>query len=258
MTTNTEIAQHCQQIAFMFGKAKEPWKAKAFSAAAEYLYARPDEDPLQMVNGKLVEKIKGVGSAIKDVIEQFCETGTSEKMKKLVKEMPDVDFNRFDASICKRKVTQLLKPLTEAGVDWGYAGSMRRGLATVKDVDVVVCLKNEAERLLVQKCLNDEGLKADVRNGQEKIGVSIPIQNQGKSFTLDLNFTTPKERGAMYLYFTGPKAFNIAQRGKAKRMGMTLNQRGLFDTDGNCIASKTEEEIFEALNWKYTAPAKRA
>lgn len=257
MVSNVDIANHLQQISFLFSKAKEPWKSKAFSTVAEMLYGRAE--PLKIENGILLEKIPGVGKAIKEVIEQFVTTGTSEKIKKLIDMLPDEDFERFDASVCKRKVTQLLKPLSEAGIDWGFAGSMRRGLKTVKDVDVIVCLHDEEkERAIVQQTIENAGLKADVRNGQEKIGVSIPIHSQGRSFVLDLNFTTPNERGAMYLYFTGPKVFNIKQRSKAKRMGLRLNQKGLFDSDGNCIASKTEEEIFDALNWKYLEPKDRS
>lgn len=256
MVSNTAIAEHLQQISFLFLKAKEPWKSKAFSKVAGELNAR--NEPLEIVQGNLLEKIPGVGSAIKAVIEQFVTMGSSEKMDRLIAMLPDEDITRFNASTCKRKVTALLKPLTEAGVDWGYAGSMRRGLQTVKDVDVIVCLHDEEkDRALVQKVLDDAMLSTDVRNGQEKIGVSIPVHSQGRSFVLDLNFVTPESRGAMYLYFTGPKAFNIAQRGKAKAKGLRLNQKGLFDADGNNIASRTEEEIFEALNWKYAAPAER-
>lgn len=256
MVSNATIAEHLQQISFLFLKAKEPWKSKAFSKVAGELHAR--HEPLELTQGKLREKIPGVGKAIKDVIEQFVSTGSSEKMNRLLAMLPNEDITRFDASTCKRKVSVLLKPLTAAGIDWGYAGSMRRGLQTVKDVDVIVCLNDEKkDRALVQKVLKEANLSADVRNGQEKIGVSIPVRSQGRSFVLDLNFVTPESRGSMYLYFTGPKAFNIAQRKKAKAKGWRLNQKGLFDANGNNIASQTEEEIFEALDWPYAEPAER-
>ena len=254
--TNQQITEHLKQIAFLFLKAKDQWRSRAFSKVAGELQVR--RVPLKFAKGKLQDNVPGVGKAIRDVIEQFYATGDSEKLKKLRVKLPNEVFERFDAKTCKRKVTQLLKPLTEAGVDWGFAGSVRRGNPTVKDVDVVVCLHNEEkERALVAGVLKNEGLTADVRNGQEKVGVSIPIKSQGRSFTLDLNFTKPESRGSMYLYFTGPKAFNIAQRAHAKKNGLRLNQHGLYKGKKQ-IAGATEEEMFEALNWEYTVPEERA
>ena len=261
MTTNFEvnqtIADHLQQIAHLFGKNKDVWRSKAFSNASSVFRIR--HESIEVKSGLVLPRIKGVGKAVNDVIVEFLESGTSKKLEKLKTQFPNEVLERFDAVICKRKVTELLKPLTDAGVDWGYAGSMRRGSATVKDVDVIICLKDEAvERALVKKVLEDAGLTPDVRNGEVKVGVSIPIKNQGRSFTLDLNFTYPECRGAHYLYFTGPKVFNINQRGQAKEKGLRLNQKGLFDANGKLIAGATEEEIFAALGQIYIEPTKRA
>jgi DNA polymerase/3'-5' exonuclease PolX len=254
MIDNQSIADHLKQISYIFLKDKEPWKAKAFSKVADEVESRCEPVPFE--DGRLAVRIPGAGKAITEVMEQFVATGTSRKLEGLKARLPDAVFERFDAGVCKRKVTRLLAPLTEAGVDWGFAGSARRGCKTVKDVDVVVCIVDERERGLLSDLLEEEGLSADVRDGQEKIGVSVPVLSQGRSFTLDLNLTIPERRGAMYLYFTGPKAYNIGQRGIAKRMGMKLNQNGLF-RDGECIASRTEEDIFEALGMEYVEPRKR-
>lgn len=250
------LVDHLLQIAHLFGKAKEPWKSKAFSKVANELKVRRME--ILISDGAVQTKIPGAGSAINDVIVQFLSTGTSEKMAKLKTLLPNEVIERFDASTCKRKVSELLSPLTKAGVDWGFAGSMRRGLQTVKDVDVIVCLTDEAkERALVEKILSDAGLAADVRNGAEKVGVSIPIKSQGRSFTLDLNFTRPEYKGGHYLYFTGPKAYNIAQRGRAKDKGFLLNQKGLFK-DNELVSGATEKDIFAALGEMYLEPEQRA
>ena len=252
---NDNLIDHLQQIAHLFLKLKDQWRSRAFSNVAGQI--RVYGKKITVKNGKVEDDIPGVGSAINDVIVQFLTTGTSVKMKKLREKLPDEVLERFDSKVCKRKVNELLEPLTKAGVDWGYAGSMRRGQKTVRDVDVVVVIENGNERDLVYKILEKANLKPDVRNGKEKIGVSIPIKNQGRSFTLDLNFTVPEYRGAYYLYFTGPKALNITMRGEAKNMGLRLNQNGLFKGSKN-IACKTEEEIFKALGREYVEPELRA
>jgi DNA polymerase/3'-5' exonuclease PolX len=256
MPTNEEIANHLQQIAHLFLKAKEQYRSKAFSKVADGIRFR--QLPITILDGKIQEKIEGVGESINETIVQFITTGTSDKMEKLRALLPNEVVDRFEASVCKRKVTELLQPLTDATVDWGFAGSMRRGLKTVKDVDVIICLSpDERERAMVKKLLKDAGLAADIRDGDEKVGVSIPIKSQGRAFALDLNFTTPAKRGAHYLYFTGPRSFNIEQRQRAKNLGLLLNQKGLF-RDEVCVAGKTEEEIFAALGEKYLEPAERS
>jgi len=251
------IADHLKLIAHMFLKDGDQWRSRAFSKVAGELETPVYRKGIEIKNGKLVETIPGVGKAIKDVIEEFVAGGTSRKLEKLKEKMPNEVFERFDAKTCKTKVNKLLRPLTLMGIDWGYAGSMRRGSPTVKDVDVIVCLKNESEKAKVKKVIAEAGLEADVRNGNEKIGVSIPVKAQGRSFTLDLNFTTPESRGAMYLYFTGPKAFNIAMRGEAKARKMRLNQNGLFKGQKK-LAGETEEEMFEAMGWEYLEPGDRS
>lgn len=256
MVSNENIADHLQLISHLFLRNRDPWRSRAFSKVADMLRTRSAS--LEIRDQKVQDAIPGMGSAINTVIVEFVSTGDSRKLQKLRALLPEAVVERFDSLVCRRKVNQLLKPLTEAGVDWGFAGSMRRGCRTVKDVDVIVCLGDEAlERKLILDTLKSAGLRADVRNGREKVGVSIPIKNQGRSFTLDLNFTTPQHRGAHYLYFTGPRSYNIEQRRRAKVRGLLLNQRGLY-RGRQLLAGATEQEIFDALGEKFLAPDQRA
>lgn len=71
------------------------------------------------------------------------------------------------------------------------------------------------------------------------------------------------ELGAALIYFTGNDIFNRSLRLKARHMGLSLNQRGLFKdvirdrktgvklTAGERVASRTEQEIFEKLGTKW-------
>lgn len=256
MKTKEEICEHLQQIAYLFLKAKEQWRSRAFSNAVGMLRMRQGELTFNE-DGKLTDQITGVGDAIKTVIEQFNKTGTSDKLNKLREMLPNEIVERFNAKTAKQKVNKLLEPLADKGVKWQFAGSLRRGLKTVKDVDVVVTLKDDdKEKAIVRKLIEDAGLKVDVRDGETKWGISIPVVTAGRSFTLDLNFCHEENEGAYLLYFTGSKALNIDMRGLAKRKGMLLNDKGLFRGDV-CVASKTEREIFEALEMAYIEPEKR-
>src|SRR5690606_24948946 len=58
----------------------------------------------------------------------------------------------------------------------------------------------------------------------------------------------PEAIGAATLYFTGSKAHNVKLRQRAIERGWILNEYALADeTTGEAIASRTEEDIYAAL-----------
>jgi DNA polymerase (family 10) len=75
---------------------------------------------------------------------------------------------------------------------------------------------------------------------------------------VDIYRTDPENFGAMLLFLTGPQEFNIIMRAKAKRKGMLLNQKGLYDRETReFIAGENEEEIFNAMGINYKDPKLR-
>jgi DNA polymerase/3'-5' exonuclease PolX len=71
-------------------------------------------------------------------------------------------------------------------------------------------------------------------------------------FHVDIVFLPKEEWGSGLLWFTGSKVFNINMRARAKKMGYTLNQKGLFDQNGDQIKAFTEKEIMYALKMNWT------
>ncbi|KAH8913955.1 Nucleotidyltransferase [Atractiella rhizophila] len=77
------------------------------------------------------------------------------------------------------------------------------------------------------------------------------------------------ERGAAWIYFTGNDIFNRSLRLKARHMGYSLNQCGLYKgvlrkqaggaktTNGEKVAGESEEEIFRILGVKWRPPEER-
>lgn len=63
----------------------------------------------------------------------------------------------------------------------------------------------------------------------------------------------PEAWGAAIFYLTGPAQYQVAYRARAKRMGMVLNQHGLW-RDGVRIAGATEASIYEGLGKLYKPP----
>jgi DNA polymerase (family 10) len=77
----------------------------------------------------------------------------------------------------------------------------------------------------------------------------------------------PASYGAALMYFTGSKDHNVALRERALKMGMTLNEYGLFPEDKEKtpphargvrpVAAKTEADIYQALKLPYLPPEVR-
>jgi len=246
--TNLDIAVHLSEIGSLFSKIPEPWKARAFFKVANYLRKNPD---LEIYKNNQLIKIPGAGKAINDVIMSFIQTGTSKKYQKLIKNVKINEPVKFSSNKVRKIIDNLFKDLK---LDWGYAGSMRRGQKKIKDVDVIVCIKNDQEKQTLRQYLFDRNLEPNIRNGDKKWGISILIDD--KEITLDLNFCTPENKGAYYLYFTGSKEFNIEMRSYVKKLGLKLNEYGLFKDDVK-LASKTEKDIFQAMSLKYLDPLER-
>jgi len=127
------------------------------------------------------------------------------------------------------------------------AGSVRRKEKDIKDIDFV-CVPEDLDKL--KKFIYDNDSFYVYRDGEKLISFVT------KSCKVDIYFATEDNFGAMLLFLTGSGGHNIGLRRIAKSMGFKLNQYGLW-LDSKCIASKTEEDIYNALNREYKAPELR-
>lgn len=80
--------------------------------------------------------------------------------------------------------------------------------------------------------------------GNKKIIALSKIKNS--ILKIDILLTSKKSFPFAYIYFTGPKLFNIFLRKEAKNQNLKLNEYGL--SNFNC---KNEKDIFKILNIKY-------
>ncbi len=129
------------------------------------------------------------------------------------------------------------------------AGSVRRGRETVGDVDLLtLCaephpvLEHFVKHPRVTEVLARGGNKASVKVGLEGLQV-------------DLRALPRESYGAAMQYFTGSKVHNVALRTRAVKMGLTLNEYGLFKLDTEeRVAGATEEEIYKKLKLDWVPP----
>ena len=83
---------------------------------------------------------------------------------------------------------------------------------------------------------------------------------------IDLRVVPKESYGAALNYFTGSKDHNVVIRARANKLGLTLNEYGLFkvnkkgekSAEGRTrVAGRTEEEVYRALRMAYPEPELR-
>lgn len=131
------------------------------------------------------------------------------------------------------------------------AGSIRRQRPAIRDVDIVVgCSERNRLRVIA-------GLRQALPNaGKGEVKVRGEIRVAGHVRQIDVSVTSLSSWGACMMYLTGSKEHNVLMRVKAKQMGYTLNEYGIWKGE-ELVASKTEAEIYEALGLKYMEPSER-
>jgi DNA polymerase (family X) len=161
---------------------------------------------------------------------------------------------RFLLSFGKKVVDELIPYLAESGgiEKITAAGSLRRGKDTIGDLDIVVTGPGalaSMERFVVHpkahNVLGKGANKASIQFGMEGLQV-------------DLRALPHESYGAAMQYFTGSKEHNIALRLRAQKLGLTLNEYGLFRVeDEQRVAGETEEEVYEKLGLRWIPPELR-
>ncbi len=84
------------------------------------------------------------------------------------------------------------------------------------------------------------------------------IQYGLEGLQVDLRALAQESYGAALQYFTGSKEHNIVLRSRALKLGLTLNEYGLFRLeDEQRVAGETEEAVYEKLGLAWIPPELR-
>lgn len=180
--------------------------------------------------------------------------GFGEKLEKTIIESVEKGINtqkRFLYSFAKKAANDIIKYLNGCGhkkVD--YAGSLRRCLETVGDIDIIAV----GDEKIIDDFLKFSDIERILSAGELKSSVILKNQIQ-----CDLRVFKESSYGSALCYFTGSKQHNIRLRELANRAGYLLNEYGLFKKSGSKekVAGKTEEEIYKKLGMQYIPPELR-
>ncbi len=144
------------------------------------------------------------------------------------------------------------------------AGSLRRKKEVIKDIDLVAAT-SDSKKLMEFFTSLPQVEKIEAK-GETKSAIILK-----SGISCDLRAVTDKEFPYALHHFTGSKEHNVACRARAQKMGMKMNEYGLFRVkgrshpersegssgSGKLIPCKDESDIFKKLGLEYIPPELR-
>jgi DNA polymerase (family 10) len=129
------------------------------------------------------------------------------------------------------------------------AGSLRRGMETVKDIDLVAATDrcHEVAEWFQKRPFTESIIAA----GDTKMSITLK-----GGINLDLRLISPHQFPHALQHLTGSKDHNVILRSRAKSMGLKINEYGLFRGD-EPTSCKSEEDIYRHLGLAYIEPELR-
>ena len=137
------------------------------------------------------------------------------------------------------------------------AGSFRRGMETVGDLDFIVASSNPVP--IMEWFVGMEGISEVTAHGETKSSIRMEGGMQA-----DLRVVPAEQFYFALHHFTGSKDHNVRMRQKALSMGLSLSEWGLRpEEEKNAtrkkgpVSASSEEGVFKALGLSYVPPALR-
>jgi DNA polymerase (family X) len=161
---------------------------------------------------------------------------------------------RFLLSFGQKIASELIPYLSETGgiEKIQAAGSLRRGKETIGDLDLLVTGPGAADAL--ERFVAHPKAHTVLGKGPNKASIQYSLDG----IQVDLRALPHESYGAALQYFTGSKEHNIILRSRALKLGLTLNEYGLFKLETEeRVAGETEEAIYAALGLPWIPPELR-
>lgn len=198
------------------------------------------DDLREAVESGRIAELKGFGARTESNIRRGLERFQQQTGRALVSVAMDLaeDFiERISSSVDVERID--------------YAGSLRRMVETIGDVDLLVASDDPVP--VMDAFTGIDIVERVLAKGEAKSSV---LTRQG--LQVDLRVVPDEAWGAAMIYFTGSKAHNIRIREMAVRKGLKLNEYGLFDAkSGTLIVAETEQEVYERLGLPWIPPTMR-
>jgi len=131
------------------------------------------------------------------------------------------------------------------------AGSIRRKKETAKDIDILAASNKPEEVMDAFVGLPD--VEAVTAKGETKSSVILK-----SGIAADIRVVTDREYPYALHHFTGSREHNTSMRSRSKKLGLKMNEYGLFREPGDrLVKCAGEEELFKALGLDFIPPELR-
>jgi DNA polymerase (family 10) len=138
------------------------------------------------------------------------------------------------------------------------AGSLRRGKRILKDADMLVVVRTghtggagePLRAALVALADAPEGQDGVIAEGPTKVSI------RRRGLQVDFRLVAASSRAAALQHFTGSKEHNTALRGRAKGLGLKMNEYGVFRGE-QAIDLPDEQAVYRSLGLPWIPPELR-
>jgi DNA polymerase (family 10) len=132
------------------------------------------------------------------------------------------------------------------------AGSLRRKMETVGDIDIVVSVLAGKEKQFSERFLSYPEILRVESAGETKISVILK-----SGIHVDLRIVQPVDFVYALHHFTGSKLHNEELRSREKKRGYKINEYGIFMNNENKIAVNNEIEFYDVFGMQFIPPELR-
>jgi DNA polymerase (family 10) len=210
---------------------------------------------------KLLYEKLGVDSI--EALERACREGTLAQLKgfgaktaeRILKGIAvlraSAGYHRYPRA--RARAEQAAAELARTGLTRSIeiAGSLRRRKEVIRDIDLVATSPDPAA--LAHAFRTQFGVAEVIGSGETKTSVRF-----ADGLAADLRVVSDEEFGAALLYFTGSELHNTQLRGRAKRLGLKLNEYGLFHAESQeRLEAGDETWIYRQLGLPFIEPELR-
>ncbi|WP_281950507.1 DNA polymerase/3'-5' exonuclease PolX [Nitrosophilus kaiyonis] len=159
--------------------------------------------------------------------------------------------HRFRIDVAKNYAQDLVNYIKQIDgiIHIDVAGSYRRRKETVGDLDILVTAKDWDK--VTEHFVKYSGIKEIVSKGPTRSTVILKSDLQ-----VDLRSVPNESYGAALHYFTGSKAHNIAIRTRGVKLGLKINEYGVFKGEKR-VGGEKEEDVFKSVGLPYIEPELR-
>lgn len=158
---------------------------------------------------------------------------------------------RIDVAMtAAQDILQALLALPQA-LHGDIAGSLRRGKATIGDIDLLIASRDAPP--IMDVFVAQPNVARVTGHGPTKSSVELLNGSQ-----CDVRVLPPERYGTALAYFTGSQAHNIKMRALAVERGLTLNEWAYTPLNGDPeIICATEEDVYRQLDLAWIPPELR-